>query len=200
MKKSKTIVFALAALLITIATVNTNAQLNNYDLKVGLQANYVGVWNEFEADGLSYLIRPFIRYELGSMFDLGLGVGYGSLQMKDYGGNAVNASIIPADLRLLFSPIESDSWNPYLYAGAGMVYYSISDMPIDPPPSTSIDNNTDFFVPAGVGAEFAIGDSWLLDVSAGLNVAFTDIMNGYETPNAPSDHNKYDKWWTAGVL
>ncbi|MCF6269973.1 MAG: OmpA family protein [Melioribacteraceae bacterium] len=199
MKKSKTTVFVLVALLLSIATITTNAQLNNYDLKVGVQANYVGVWNEFEADGLSYLIRPFIRYELGSMFDIGLGVGYGTLSMKDYGGNAVNASIIPADLRLLFSPIESDSWNPYLYAGAGMVYYSISDMPINPPPSTTIDNNTDFFVPAGVGAEFAIGDSWLIDASVGMNVAFTDIMNGYETPNAPSDHNKYDKWWTAGV-
>lgn len=198
MKKRSTIVFIIAVLFLTLATINTNAQLNKYNLKVGLQANYVGTWMEFSADGLSYLVRPFVRYELGSMFDIGLGVSYGSLQMKDYDGNAVSTTIIPADLRLLFSPIESDSWNPYLYAGIGAVYYTIDEMPINPA-STTVDNNTDLFLPAGLGIEFALDAHWLLDVSAGLNVAFTDILNGYETPNAPDDYNKYDKWITAGV-
>lgn len=199
MKKRNTIVLIIAALFLTIATVNTNAQLNKYDLKVGLQGNYVGTWMEFEADGLSYLIRPFVRYELGSMFDIGLGVGYGSLQMKDYGGNAVGITIIPADLRLIFSPIESNSWNPYLYAGVGAVNYSIEDMPINPAPSTTEDSNTEIFIPAGLGIEFALSAHWLLDVSAGVNLALTDLVNGYETPNAPNDYNKYDKWITAGV-
>jgi len=186
-------------MLLTIATVNTNGQLNNYDLKVGLQGNYVGVWNEFDANGLSFLVRPFIRYELGSMFDLEGGVGFGFMEMADYGGNSVKESFIPADLRLLFSPIESDSWNPYLYAGVGAVYYSISDMSIDPPPSTTVDSNTELFVPAGLGIEFAIGAHWLIDVQGGLNVVFSDLVNAYETPNPPSDANKYDKWWHAGV-
>ncbi len=198
MKKSNTIVILLVAMFLTIATVNTNAQLNNYDLKVGLQGNYIGVWNEFDADGLSFQVRPFVRYELGSMFDLEGGVGFGFMEMKDYGGNAVSESFIPADPRLLFSPIESDSWNPYLYAGVGLVYYSIADMPIDPV-STTVDNNTELFVPAGLGIEFAIGDHWLLDVQGGLNVVFSDLVNAYETPNPASDHNKYDKWWHAGI-
>ena len=203
MKKSNTIVILLVAMLLTIATVNTNAQLNNYDLKVGLQGNYVGVWTEFEADGFSYLIRPFIRYELGSMFDIELGVGYGIMEMKDYAGNHVKTSIIPVDLRFLFSPIESDSWNPYLYLGVGGVSWSLDEAPINPAQTPLdgelIDSQFDLSVPIGIGIEFALSDHWLLDVTAGLTVINSDLVNGYETPNPPSDANAYDKWWNAGI-
>jgi len=201
MKKSKTIIFLLFAMFLTIATVNTNAQLNNYGLKIGLQANYALVWNEFEADGMSYLVRPFARIELGSMFDLGLGVGYGTLQMKDYGGNSVTTSIIPADLRILFSPVQSDSWSPYFYLGVGGVYWSLDTEPTNPAPSASMgeESQFDMFLPAGLGAEFAVNDNLLLDVSVGLSVVNDDYMNGYATPNSSDDANKYDKWWTAGI-
>lgn len=200
MKKRNTIVTLLVAMLLTIATVNTNAQLNNYDLKIGLQGNYVGVWTEFEADGFSYLIRPFIRYELGSMFDIELGAGYGVMEMKDYVGNHVSTSIIPIDARLLFSPIESDSWNPYLYLGVGGVFWSLDEAPIDPK-STGYgeDSQFDMALPVGLGVEFALSANWLLDVSVGLNIINDDYVNGYATPNPPSDANKYDKYWTAGI-
>ncbi|MBU1114534.1 MAG: outer membrane beta-barrel protein, partial [Bacteroidetes bacterium] len=200
MKQKSTIVLVLVALFLTITTITTNAQLNNYDLKLGLQGNYVGEWTEFEHDGISYLIRPFMRYELSSMFDIELGVGYGTLSMKDYVGNSVTTSIIPADARVLFSPMVCDSWNPYLYVGFGVTYWSLDPAPINPK-STGYgeDSQLDYYVPVGIGAEFALSPNWLLDISVGLNIVNDDYMNGYATPNPPSDHNAYDKWWNAGV-
>lgn len=198
MKKGKSILFLLVAMIVTIATVNTNAQLSSYDFKMGMQGHYLGVLNEFEADGQSYMARPFVRFKLGSLFDLEAGAGFGFLNMKDFSGNEVKTVIVPGDIRLLLSPFESNTWNPYLYAGVGAVYHVITKMPIDKVNATT-NNDFNILVPAGGGIEFAIGNNWLIDVTAGYNFAFTDIMDGYEVPNPTDDPTNNDNWWNAGI-
>lgn len=198
MKKRRTILFLLVAMILSITTVSTNAQLSSYDFKMGIHAHYLGVLNEFEPDGPSFMGRPYLRFKLGSLFDLETGAGIGFLNMKDYDGNPVKTMIIPADVRLLISPVNSNSWNPYLYAGVGVVYYTINTMPINPV-NTPTNNNLEVLVPAGGGIEFSIGGNWLIDLTGGYNIAFSDFLDGYEVPSETDDPRNYDNWWNAGI-
>lgn len=101
MKYLKIILFSL--ILVFLMTIETSAQLNEYAYKLGVQGSYVQPDTYFDANGLSLQFRPFLRFELGRYFDLGLGAGYGWITMKDKSENEVKTTLIPADLRLLFS-------------------------------------------------------------------------------------------------
>ena len=200
MKKRKPNLLLLVILFLTIATINTNGQLSSYDFKIGVQGHYIGVLNEFEADGPSYMGRAFLRFKLGSVLDAEAGAGLGFLNMKDYDGNPVRTSIIPADVRLLISPVESNTWNPYLYGGVGLIYYTVNTMPINPEPNAPTNNNLEILIPVGGGVEFSIGNNWLIDISAGYNVPFTDYLDGYQVPTeSDNPTEKYDNYWNAGI-
>lgn len=175
------------------------AQLNEYGYKLGVQASYVSPDTYFDADGLSMQVRPFLRFELGRYFDLGLGVGYAWMNMKDKLDNPVKTTLIPADLRLLFSPIVSDAWNPYLTAGIGGVYWKNETRPISPAPNTPNASKTDIFIPVGIGSEFALGESLLLDLHAIVNASWTEHMTGYNPPNTDNSILENDAWWTFGI-
>ena len=193
MKKVKLIILSIA--LLSIFSLNAHAQLNEYSYKLGVQASYVSPDTYFDADGLSLQFRPFVRFELGRYFDLGLGVGYGWMAMKDKSGNEVKTTMIPADARLLFSPIVSDFWNPYITGGIGAVYWKNSTPPQNPLPNTTEDNNTDVFIPVGIGSEFALSESLILDLHAIANLSWTEHMVGFN----PTTSENNDAWWTFGL-
>ncbi|VAX28387.1 hypothetical protein MNBD_IGNAVI01-2808 [hydrothermal vent metagenome] len=193
--------FSLTALLLFLLTNTAFAQLNDYSYKVGLQVAYVNPQTYFDNDGISLLFRPFGRFELGHLFDLEAGIGYGWLGMKDLSGNPVKTIIVPFDARVLFSPIVNDTWNPYLYAGFGAFYWETVDRPINPPPTTNIKDNTDIFTPVGAGVEFALSENLVLDLQAGWNYSWTELITGYNDPQKNSDNDIVvnDSWWTFGV-
>jgi len=197
MKQVKLFLFSI--LFLAIFTANVNAQLNDYAYKIGVQASYVSPDVFFDPYGISFQVRPFIRFELVDALDLGFGVGYGWMRMKDNSGNEVKTTIIPADIRLLFSPITSDSWNPYLTAGIGGVYWKNVTPPINPKPNTAEASTTDFYVPVGVGSEFSLSESMILDLHAVINVSWTEHMTGYNSPDNGDVLLKNDAWWTFGI-
>lgn len=198
MKQTKFIIFSFV--LVVLFSLNLNAQLNDYSYKLGVQGSYVAPDTPFESEGLSFQVRPFVRFELSRYFDLGLGVGYGEMAMKDYAGNPVKTTFIPGDMRLLFSPVVSDSWNPYLTAGVGGVYWKNLDRPMNPAPNTPNASYTDVYVPVGIGTEVSLGESLLLDLHATINISWTEHMTGY---NPPGQNNgnfiEDDAWWTFGL-
>ena len=193
--------YLLTALILILLTSTSFSQLNDYSYKIGLQASYVAPQTYFESDGVSLLFRPFARFELGRYFDLGVGVGYGWMSLKDLSDNPVKTTILPFDARLLFSPIVSDSWNPYLYGGIGGVYWENVDKPINPPARMDYASYTDIYFPMGAGVEFALSGSLLLDLHAGWNYTWTEIMVGYNDPDKDPEKDLFanDSWWTFGV-
>ena len=190
-----------AAFTILIFSNTIYSQLNDYAYKVGLQASYVAPQTYFSADGISLQFRPFGRFELGQFFDLGVGVGYAWMSMKDDLGNPVKTTMIPFDARLLFSPVVSDSWNPYIYGGFGGVYWQNTDRPVSPPPSTDMEKDTDVYIPMGAGIEFALSNNLLLDLHAGWNYSWTELMTGYNDPSKVPGTDSFvnDSWWTFGI-
>jgi len=195
MRKNNTIFILFFILFLSVATVNVNAQLNDYSYKLGLQVHYVMPANEFENDGVSMLFRPFARFELSHIFDLGVGAGYGWMQGVDYSGsNTYMTKMVPIDARLILSPFVMETWNPYLYAGIGGVSWWISDPPKYPSRPVDYTGFTGF-VPVGGGVEIALSKNWILDVAGGWNRTFSDDLNGYAS-NVNYDH---DRWWNVGI-
>ena len=199
MKKIELLILTIVSL--SMFSLNINAQLNEYSYKFGVQASYVSPDTYFDADGLSLQFRPFVRFELGRYFDLGLGVGYGWMTMKDKSNpsSEVKTTIIPADARLLFSPIVSDFWNPYITGGIGGVYWKNGTRPKNPAPNTPNASYTDVFVPVGIGSEFALSESLILDLHAIANLTWTEHMTGYNAPSTENELFENDAWWTFGL-
>lgn len=186
--------FTKIMLLLTLALVlstNVNAQFKNFGLKGGLQFNGILPATEFEDDnGLSltgFLARGYLRFELVSALNVEVGAGYGNIRGDDFnyatmtkGPGEYSTNIIPIDLRLLITPLDSESWNPYLYFGAGYMNYKVGIKPSVTSPLDVEESGWAVIFPVGVGTEFKITDNLIVDVSAGLTYSLTDNLNYYK--------------------
>lgn len=185
--------FTKIVLLLTLAFafINVNAQFRDYGFKLGLQFNGVMPLTEFESDnGLgmkSYLARGFVRLELFSGVNAELGAGWGNLQGDEFdyalgkiGPGSYSTSIIPIDLRIVITPIDAETWNPYLYAGAGIMNYNVGILPTNPSPENVASQGWATIFPAGVGTEILIAEGLILDLSAGATYTVADALNAFK--------------------
>ncbi len=193
---------AVSLLLFVCGFYTTNfAQFNDYAIKFGVQGNGLIPAVEFNNDKLetSFLGRGLVRIELTRLLDFELGAGYGRLAGVDYLDDYWQTDLIPFDTRILFSPLISDSWNPYLYFGIGYLKWEVKDKPLSPSPFKYInDNGWDFFIPGGLGFEVALSDVIALDFTAGYNYTFTDNLNYYNNKDAKGNRQN-DGYWNGGI-
>ncbi len=185
--------FTKIALLITFVLISTNvnAQFKDYGLKGGVQINGVMPVTEFEDDnGLSlssFLLRGFLRFELSDLFDAEVGAGYGKLSGDDFnyatltpGTGEYGVSVIPIEARLLLSPFDLESLNPYLYAGFGMMHFSVDTKPNYVSPNSVDEDGWAPIIPFGLGTEIKLTDEIVLDLSAGINYSLKPDFNYFD--------------------
>jgi outer membrane protein OmpA-like peptidoglycan-associated protein/opacity protein-like surface antigen len=203
--------FFISILFIALCAVNTSAQTSlntfkDFGYKGGFQINGALPTTEFEDDnGLSlssYLFRGFFRFELSKDWQLEANAGYGKLSGKDWnyttmkvGTGEYKTSIIPIEARLLFTPLDNPSWNPYFYAGAGLLNYSVGTKP-NPVPAKVLEVSESGWsvgLPVGLGAEIKLSDEVALDVAVGYNWTLTDNLNYF------SMKGTNDGYITAGI-
>ena len=173
---------AISMFIILAGSVTLNAQFKNYGWKIGGQINALIPANDFRLEHgleLGLMGRALVRFELNCDFDLEAGVGYGKLRGKDNIEDSYSANLIPFDLRLLYSPFDEKGWNPYFYAGLGLLSYSADEKTTLPSPNAREEDGVTGFIPLGLGAEFKLSDEWLLDATAGFAYSFADDMNYY---------------------
>lgn len=193
--------FYLSLFVALFLTLNiSHAQFNDYGIKGGVQGFGLLPYTEFDNDDikLSYLGRGFLRIELISLFDIEIGAGYGILAGVDRLENYWETSIIPADVRILFSPYDFSTINPYAYAGVGVIKWKIEDKPLEESPSFSQDNGYDLNVPLGLGMEIKLTNSLLLDISGGYNIVISDDINYYNNYDIIGDF-AYDGFFQGGI-
>jgi len=185
--------FTKIILILTLAFVSTNvnAQFRDYGIKGGFQFNSVMPATEFENDnGLaltSYLARAFIRIELVHSLNLEIGAGYGNFLGDEFnyttltkGPGEYSTSIIPIDIRFLISPFNFEDWNPYIYAGFGVLNYNVGIQPnVVSPLPVKADGWTGT-IPVGIGAEIKVSEVVLLDLNVGANYTLTENLNYYK--------------------
>ena len=63
------------------------AQLNDYGYKLGVKRSYASPDTYFLTDGLSFQVRPFVRFELSRYFDLGIGIAYSGESCSKFSDN-----------------------------------------------------------------------------------------------------------------
>jgi len=141
-KRYVSLIFTLVIFLVIFSNQGLS-QFKDYKFKIGLQGNYLIPANEFTEEkwNNSWLFKPYATFQLSKMFDLGLGIGYGWQEGEDYLNNKYKSSFIPLNLRLIFSPVNSDAVNPYLYLGAGGAYWSLDTKPLYKDQYTSSEEN-----------------------------------------------------------
>ncbi len=199
--------FLLTAVVMTFMTVSsTDAQLNEYGLKFGVQAHGAIPITDFkELDfnssyKISYLFRPYLRFKLTNALDAEFGAGYGSLSGLDVKYEDFwNTKIIPIDARLVLNPFDMENWNPYVYAGVGVMTWWVTNQPkqgyLDSPFIPKKDGWA-FIVPFGAGMEVKLSESMLLDFSAGLTYSTTDHLNFF---NNFENDGSYDWYGDLGL-
>jgi outer membrane protein OmpA-like peptidoglycan-associated protein len=131
-------------------------------------------------DAVGIQARTFLRYGLGDGLLQGeLGIGSGTIVNKTY-----TSHIVPADFRMLISPLKFESWNPYLYAGIGAFFYKHKQIPV----LAALDDQGEKFtqyIPIGLGLQFKVGEKTALEISGGYNLTMKDdieyLVEGEDT-------------------
>lgn len=117
--------------------------------------------------------RAFLRYGMTSAVQGELGVGLGGVEGTEY-----RTMIVPIDYRFVFSPFSFESWNPFLYAGFGGLYYDIEKAS---PERSSTVGTTGWtgYAPGGLGLQFVLHDNVLFEMSGGFNYTLNDDWNTF---------------------
>ena len=207
MKLSNKLVSLITVTLLISAASNINAQFNDYSSKVGNQFNGLLPYFEFDKDlivddanlKLSYMQRVFLRFEFFTeVLETEIGAGFGKLQGVDFNNNLWRTNLIPIDLRLIFSPFDSDVWNPYAYGGVGALYFNIDKPPSDPYFNATENNGWATMFPVGGGFEIGLSNEIILDISGGYTFTLTDNLNGYNNKVRNEDFG-YDGYFNLGL-
>jgi hypothetical protein len=126
---------------------------------------------------LDYNVRAFLRTGVFSHVQGELGLGSGRVSSTDF-----RTAIFLVDLRLLLSPFSFDTWNPYLYAGIGVIpYHAYQRFPGD----LTYDARTGAigYVPVGIGFQFLLENNVAFELQGGYNMALSGNMNFEESDN-----------------
>jgi len=197
MKNNK---FYFALFLLTIFSSSVFAQFNDYSVKGGIQGYGIIPDTDFRNDDLkaSFLGRGLLRFKIANAFDLELGAGYGIIAGDDPINDYWKSRIIPADIRILFSPFNAASINPYAYAGAGYILWEVLNKPLYSNNTYVKESGGDFFIPVGGGSEIKLSNGLLLDLTAGYSFLFTDDLNYYNNKDS-QQKGANDGYWAFGL-
>jgi outer membrane protein OmpA-like peptidoglycan-associated protein len=185
MKKS--IIFLLFMLCVLVPVTKMQAQLTYDGWSGGIQVHGLLPANEFKYDhGLkaSYLIRGLFRTKLVEDLQGEIGFGAGKYAGLDNLWSEYSTDIFPLDVRFLYSPIYFKSWFPYVYAGGGMMHYSVHTFPLSVSPKSVENTGWTGIIPFGIGAEFNLPGTTSFEVTLGATYSFTDNLNYYKENSA----------------
>ncbi|MFI5251933.1 MAG: outer membrane beta-barrel protein [Bacteroidota bacterium] len=126
---------------------------------------------------VSFEGRAFARRNLTEVLQGEIGMGVGKIA-----GDNFNTFILPVDLRLLFFPLQSESWKPYLYAGFGYLFYKVDDQPVNSDSSAKL-SGWAANVPVGIGMQFKVDEKKSFEISAGYNRTSTADLNAIRHGN-----------------
>lgn len=125
-------------------------------------------------------IAPHCSFEFG--------IGLTTIASSQQGGfSEYSTNLIPIDLRIRYAPLSSTEWQPYVYAGIGLLPYLVTSSP----PNKSSDSKpsgTSVYLPLGIGIYHPFDKKWAVEASIGENPSFTDDLN-------PVHDDRNDAFW-----
>mgnify|MGYP001279794220 CR=1 FL=1 len=177
------------------------AQFKDWGTKFGIRGSILFPENEFANLGFSgndntsfdwfkasWLGEAYFGFELTKALELSINGGYGK-----YSGKAIfddanvttfgeyETTIIPIHLRFKIAPFDVKGWNPYFYVGGGVMNFSVDTKPTIVGGKATDADGWVAIVPAGIGAEFALGERVLLDFALGGALSSTYDLDSYRS-------------------
>jgi len=177
------------------------AQFKDWGTKFGIRGSILFPENEFANLGFSgndntsfdwfkasWLGEAFFGFELTKALELSINGGYGKYAGKAYFDDAAvtkygeyETTIIPITLRFKVAPFDVKGWNPYFYVGGGVMNFSADTKPTNVGGKATEEDGWVAIVPAGIGAEFALGERVLLDFALGGALSSTYDLDSYRS-------------------
>jgi outer membrane protein OmpA-like peptidoglycan-associated protein len=182
-------VVTIFLLLIVLAPFSYSQRIE--PVKFGLQFNPLIPVNEFSFEGKiksSWIGRALLRFGVAQYVNLEFGAGYGQYTGYDSGGDYYKTLIYPLDLRLLVKMSSADTY-PYLFVGAGGMYYQVDNFPLGQPDVRDVKSEgAAGFAPAGIGIQINLSEYVNLDINAGFTLTTTDNLNYYRNGTPPDGY------------
>jgi len=169
---------ALTAMICFLGLSSAQAQYHAQGLKGGVGIGMAAGNTDMESSLSDAQVGPAGRFYLrnplagNGLLQVEFGLTFANLRGDNYRSN-----VGPIDLRLLVSPLRAESWNAYLYGGAGALSYE------NVKPYYSPTNDKDKFssvIPVGLGLQFRITEQTAFEISGGCNFALTDKLETLE--------------------
>ncbi len=104
------------------------------------------------------------------------------------GYSEYSTNLIPIGIRVRYVPLDEGEWQPYIFAGLGLVSYSVTSKSPQSSPDANLKSLTEF-IPLGLGIYHPLPGSHLAaDFSIAANPSFSDDLN-------PVRDNRNDAFW-----
>lgn len=155
------------AMVLVFLSVPAFSQIRDGGLAVGAKVGGALSMTESGQNGSGYGARGFMRHPLAPRVRGEVGVEFLELKAKNF-----RTQLIPLDYRLVFSPASTKSWSPYLYAGAGLLYYEQERQPVNRAERRT--SGRSGVIPVGVGGQVMLDNKVALDFNGGYNLTFAD--------------------------
>jgi outer membrane protein OmpA-like peptidoglycan-associated protein len=156
--------------------------------RFGLQFNPILPLNEFpmeERIKTSWIARALLRFGVSEYLNLEVGAGYGQYTGYDLGKDYYKTMIYPLDLRLQIKFMNAETY-PYIFLGAGGLYYQVDNFPDLTPQMKEVDDAGFAGVaPAGIGVQIRLTETAALDINGGFAITTTDNLNYYKNGDPP---------------
>ncbi len=208
MKSNITNAILFTILFIAFFAPTSLSQFNDYTAKLGIQGNVLLSDTEFDKDlrpddasyKFSGIGRAFVRFEFFTeVLETEIGGGFGRLAGVDTENLNWWTYLIPLDFRFIISPFNMDVWDPYLFGGAGAMYFNNDKQPsVNSPKPTKQKGWTGIF-PVGGGFGIGISEAVALDISGGYTFTLSDDLNGYNNKDVPGVDGTNDGYYSLGL-
>ncbi len=211
--RRKILLLILISLVLT--TNSSNAQLKDWGTKFGVRGSILFPENEFANFGFSgydnmsfdwfkfsYLGEAFFGFGVTKSLEMQLTLGYGIYAGEAYFADPEisygehRTTIIPVNVRMRVSPWDMENWNPYFYAGAGVMSFDLTTKPSEiASGEPTKDAGWAGIFPFGIGAEFILSENVLFDFSLGGGFSTSYDLNGYKSESSKI----WDSYINAGI-
>ncbi|MDD5606913.1 MAG: OmpA family protein [Ignavibacterium sp.] len=188
----------ISAILVLILNIQAEAQFKDWSSKFGIRYNQIYPENEFRNVGFggnddfsfksyyfSFLAEILYSVKLSDVFDAEFNLGYGryagDAYCNDIDQGDYKTTILPFDIRVKVNPFRFKSWNPFFYAGAGIMHYISHIKPEGLDCDFNKKNGWAGLFPLGLGSEFSLGKNFLLEFSLGGAFSTSYELDGFQS-------------------
>jgi len=137
--------------------------------------------------------RMFIRYYPAESFAFEAGVGMAMLETSNK-GKFFSTLIYPIDVRLQLQPLKQSKFQPFAFAGIGLLMFNPKDSRDNLLPRNNAGEygKTTSYIPLGIGGEYYVSDRAAFGLTASYNLTMTDNIDDIEIGGN-------DNYWGAAI-